>query len=110
MATSASKTSSDLRGVPRTHCLRVRGDSMYNPGGRYSYADGEIIFVDPDRQANPGDCVIVRLDDQAMLKQLFIEDGRQMLKALNPEWSPRCLEIDGDAAITGVVVGKWVPE
>lgn len=96
----------------RTYCLRVRGDSMNNPGSRPSYSDGDIIFVDPDRDAQPGDRVIVRLDDQkeATFKQLLVEDGRKMLKALNPEWRPRYVEINGNATITGVVIGKWVPE
>lgn len=101
-----------VRSGPRAYCLRVRGDSMFNPGGRPSYANGDIIFVDPDRHANPGDRVIVRLDDQheATFKQLLVEDGRKMLKALNPEWTPRYIEINGNATITGVVIGKWVPE
>jgi SOS-response transcriptional repressor LexA len=101
-----------VRHGPRTYCVRVRGDSMFNPGGRPSYADGDIIFVDPDRDAKTGDRVIVRLDDQqeATFKQLLIEDGRKLLKALNPEWSPRYIEINGNATITGVVIGKWVPE
>lgn len=97
---------------PRTYCLRVRGDSMNNPGGRPSYANGDIIFVDPDRGSNHGDRVIVRLDDQAeaTFKQLHIEDGRKMLKALNPDWVPKYIEINGNATVTGVVIGKWVPE
>ena len=97
---------------PRAYCVRVRGDSMHNPNGRPSYAHGDIIFVDPDREAKPGDRVIVRLDDQAeaTFKQLLVEDGRKMLKALNPDWSPRYIEINGNATITGVVIGKWVPE
>lgn len=97
---------------PRAYCLRVRGDSMFNPGARPSYANGDIIFVDPDRAAQAGDRVIVRLDDQqeATFKQLVIEDGRKMLKALNPEWKPRYVEINGNATITGVIIGKWVPE
>lgn len=101
-----------VRHGPRTYCLRVRGDSMYNPGGRPSYADGDIIFVDPDRRANPGDRVIVRLDDhaEATFKQLLIEDGRKLLKALNPEWAPRYIEINGNATIAGVIIGKRVPE
>lgn len=103
---------SPARTGPRAYCLRVRGDSMYNPGGRPSYSNGDIIFVDPDKDAKPGDRVIVRLDDQheATFKQLLVEDGRKMLKALNPEWTPRYIEINGNATITGVVVGKWVPE
>lgn len=97
---------------PRTYCVRVRGDSMHNPGARPSYADGDIIFVDPDRDAQPGDRVIVRLEDQqeATFKQLLVEDGRKLLKALNPEWKPRYVEINGHATITGVVIGKWVAE
>lgn len=101
-----------VRHGPRTYCLKVRGDSMHNPSGRPSYADGDIIFVDPDRPANPGDRVIVRLDDhaEATFKQLLIEDGRKLLKALNPEWAPRYIEINGNATIAGVIIGKWVPE
>lgn len=96
----------------RTYCLRVRGESMFNPGGTPSYANGDIIFVDPDRDAQPGDRVVVRLDDQqeATFKQLVIEDGRKLLKALNPQWTPRYVDIDGHATITGVVIGKWVAE
>lgn len=96
----------------RTYCLRVRGDSMHNPSGKPSYADGDIIFVDPDRAVEPGDRVIVRLADQqdATFKQLLLEDGRKLLKALNPEWTPRYTEINGESIITGVVIGKWVAE
>lgn len=96
----------------RTYCLRVRGDSMNNPAGRPSYSDGDIIFVDPDRDPKSGDRVVVRLDDQqeATFKQLLIEDGRKLLKALNPEWAPRYIEINGNATLAGVVIGKWVPE
>lgn len=94
------------------YCLRVRGPSMHNPGGRYSYAPGSIIFVDPSREAKPGDRVIVRLEDQqeATFKQLLEEDGRKLLKALNPDWKPQYIEINGNATITGVVIGQWVPE
>lgn len=101
-----------VRHGPRTYCLRVRGDSMYNPTGRPSYADGDVIFVDPDREAKAGDRIIVRLEDQqeVTFKQLLIEDGRKLLKALNPEWAPRYIEINGNATIAGVIIGKWVPE
>jgi len=101
-----------VRHGPRTYCLRVRGDSMHNPAGRPSYADGDVIYVDPDLDAKPGDRVVVRLDDQpeATFKQLLHEDGRKLLKALNPEWAPRYIEINGNASIVGVVIGKWVPE
>lgn len=101
-----------VRHGPSTYALLVRGESMCNPDGRPSYSDGDIIFVNPEKEARNGDRVIVRLDDQAEVtfKQLLIEDGRKLLKALNPAWTPRYIEINGNATIAGVVIGKWVPE
>lgn len=97
---------------PRTFCLRVEGESMRNPGAKPSYEPGDILFVDPDVAAKPGDRVVVRLHSQeaATFKQYLEEDGRKILKALNPDWEPRYLAINGDATICGVVIGKWVPE
>lgn len=98
---------------PRAYCLVVRGDSMSNPGNKPSYEQGDIIFVDPDRQPISGDRVIVRLDNEkeATFKQYVEEEGgSKYLKALNPEWKPRYLEINHDATICGVVIGKWVRE
>lgn len=97
---------------PSTFCLRVDGQSMSNPGSKPSYEEGDIIFVDPDRAAQPGDRVVARLESQtkATFKQYLEEDGRKFLKALNPEWKPRFIEINGEATICGVVIGKWVPE
>ena len=85
---------------------------MFNPGTKPSYADGDIIFVDPELAAQAGDRVVVRFDEkeEATFKQLMEEDGRRYLKALNPDWKPRYIEINGNATICGVVIGKWVPE
>lgn len=97
---------------PGTFALEVEGESMYDPGGRHSYSHGDIIFVDPAKDAKHGDRVVVRLEDQnkATFKQLIEEDNRRVLKALNPDWKPRYIEINGHATITGVVIGKWVKE
>ncbi|WP_333907267.1 S24 family peptidase [Delftia acidovorans] len=101
-----------VRHGPNTFCLAVEGESMSNPGVRPSYEPGDIIFVDPGRAAQPGDRVVVRLDNQqqATFKQYLEEDGRKFLRALNPDWKPRLTSIDGAATICGVVIGKWVPE
>lgn len=97
---------------PRTFCLTVEGESMKNPGARPSYEPGDVIFVDPDVAAKPGDRVVARLESQvaATFKQYLEEDGQKLLKALNPDWQPRYIPINGDATICGVVIGKWVPE
>jgi SOS-response transcriptional repressor LexA len=90
-----------------TFALRVRGVSM-----EPKYQDGDIIFVDPHRHADNGSRVIVRLDDQkeVTFKQLVIEGDRKYLRALNPAWPEQIIEINGNATICGVVIGKWVPE
>lgn len=91
---------------PRTFALRVRGISM-----EPKYQDGDIIFVDPDVAPSHGSHVVVRLGDEqeATFKQLVLEGSRRFLRALNPDWpGPKLIEIDGNATIVGVVIGKWV--
>lgn len=93
---------------PHTFALRVRGVSM-----EPRYQDGDIIFVDPGAQAEHGKNVVVRLDDEheATFKQLVVEGGQKFLKPLNPDWpGPKLIQINGNATICGVVIGKWVPE
>lgn len=65
---------------PRAFALRVSGVSM-----EPKYQNGDIIFVDPDIQAEHGRNVVVRLDDenQATFKQLVVEGDRKFLKPLN---------------------------
>lgn len=101
-----------VRHGPNTFCLYVEGESMSNPGGKPTYEPGDVIFVDPGRAAQPGDRVVVRLEaqQQATFKQYLEEDGRKLLRALNPDWRPKFIEIDGEATICGVVIGKWVSE
>ncbi len=95
----------------RTFVLRVRGESMLNPYGRPSFMDGDLIFVDPDRHAEHGSLVVVRLDDEkgATFKKLVIEGDRKYLRPLNPAWPEPMMQINGNATICGVVIGKWEP-
>lgn len=98
-----------VRHGAQTFVLRVRGESMYNPHGRPSFQDGDLIFVDPDRQAEHGSLVIVRLDDaqDATFKKLVIEGDRKYLRALNPAWPEPIIQANGNATICGVVIGRW---
>ena len=52
--------------------------------------------------------MVVRLDEsnEATFKQLIIEEGKQYLKALNPDWPNRIIEVDEEATICGVIVFK----
>lgn len=111
--TFAPGDAEEWRGCPvnhgsRTFVLRVRGESMFNPNGRPSFQQGDLIFVDPDRHAEHGALVVVRLDDdkEATFKKLVIEGERKYLRALNPAWPEPIIKINGNATICGVVIFK----
>ena len=86
-----------------TFVLRVRGISMLP-----KFEDGDLIFVDPGVPVENGHYVVARMNDsdEATFKQLVMEDGRQFLKALNPDWPQRIIEITDPTTICGVAVFK----
>lgn len=91
-----------------SYWLRVRGESMFDPGGRWSFKDGDLVLVEPHSYAENGSLVVVRLDDdsEATFKQLIVEGDRRFLKALNPNWPNRIFEVNGNATVCGVVKAK----
>ena len=86
-----------------TFVLRVRGESM-----EPKFHDGDLIFVDPEAAPISGRYVVVRMEGshEATFKQLIVEGDRQFLKAVNPDWPLRIIEVDSNATICGVVVFK----
>jgi len=86
-----------------TFILRVKGASM-----EPRFYNGDLIFVDPDIVAESGKYVVVKLEDadEATFKQLIIEGGRKYLKALNPDWPERIVELGDTTKVCGVVVFK----
>ena len=109
---AAEWLSCPVRHSESTFVLRVRGESMYNPLGRLSFSDGDLIFVDPQRQPENKSCVVVRreADQSATFKQL-IQEGetpvtRRYLKPLNPNWPEPILELQEDDRLCGVVIFK----
>ena len=92
----------------RSFALRVKGDSMHNPGSKPSFEDGDIIFIDPERAAEHRSLVVVRLDDEnaATFKRLLIDGETKMLEALNPSWPNRIFQVNGNATICGVVIAR----
>ncbi len=86
-----------------TFILRVKGASM-----EPKFYNGDLIFVDPEIVAESGKYVVVKQEDsdEAIFKQLIIEGGRKYLKALNPDWPERIVELTDSTSICGVVVFK----
>ena len=92
-----------VRCSEETFVLRVHGVSM-----EPKFHEGDLIFVDPDATPVHGKYVVVQLDEsnEATFKQLIVEENRQYLKALNPDWPNRIIEVNAAATICGVVVFK----
>lgn len=81
--------------------LEVQGISM-----EPKFSEGDLIFVDPEAICNDGSYVVARLEDenQATFKQLIIDGNKKYLKALNPDWPNKFIEINGNCTIVGKVV------
>ena len=81
--------------------VRVEGYSMMNV-----FVPGDLLYVDPESQPINGSFVIARLDDenQATFKQLIIDGNKKYLKALNPDWPNKFIEINGNCTIVGKLV------
>lgn len=92
-----------VRCSEQTFVLRVHGVSM-----EPKFHEGDLIFVDPEATPVHGKYVVVQLDEsnEATFKQLIVEESRQYLKALNPDWPSRIIEVNAAATICGVVVFK----
>lgn len=92
-----------------TFALKVVGSSMENPNGKPSFEDGDVIYVDPEKEPENKSLVIVTLDgsSSATFKQLIIELDGKYIQPLNPNWHEKIIKINGNATINGVVIGKW---
>ena len=90
-----------------TFCLEIKGISMTNPDGRPSFEDGDWVFFDPTETLMNGKFVAVELPDgSGTFKKYIEEDGKRYLYALNPDWSPRIMEIPEGAEVRGIAIFK----
>ena len=84
-------------GASEPFALRVIGDDMAP-----EFEDGQIIVIDPGGVIKSGCFVVARLGEEAIFRQLFVEDGRYRLRALKSGLPEIELE-PGVEAIVGVV-------
>ena len=83
-------------GDPSCFALRVKGDSMIGAG----ILDGDLVIVRPQQNADDGQIVVARLDDEATVKRLRRRGGQVLLMPENDAYSP----IDGTyAELIGLV-------
>lgn len=89
----------------RTECfgLKVRGDSMINAG----ILEGDLVIIQPQREAQNGDIVVALIGDEATMKRLVIEDRKIYLVPENENYDPIVVENLEEFTIIGKVVGVF---
>jgi len=80
--------------------LRVVGDSMSGD----SIADGDIAMIKRQQEANKGDILALRIEDEITLKRLQIKSDKAHLLPSNPEHSVRVVPA-ASLEILGKLVG-----
>ncbi len=82
------------------YCLRVRGDSMIEDG----ILEGDIIMVDKERKARPGDVVVALVEDEVTVKHFHPRNDMIELRPANATMQP-ILVPARSVQLQGVVVG-----
>ena len=91
-----------LRGNRRLYALKVKGTSMIDA----LVDDGDIVLVEPSRQAENGEMVVARLklENETTLKRLYQEGDRVRLQPANSQMEPFYSPAD-NVEVQGRVVG-----
>jgi repressor LexA len=82
------------------YALEVKGDSMIDA----MINDGDIVVMKPAVEAENGEMVAVRVDDEYTLKYFFKEKDRYRLQPANPTMKPIILKKNASIEINGKVV------
>lgn len=82
--------------------LKVRGDSMIGA----HILDGDYVIVKRQNNANIGQIIVARIEDEATVKTFVKIDGKPYLKPENDKYSPICFDTE-DCQILGIVTGLF---
>ena len=88
--------------------LVVQGDSMVDVG----ILDGDLLAVHSTREANNGDIVVARIEDEVTVKRLRRTGQKHLLELLpeNPDYEPIRVDLrEGAFGIEGISVGVLRP-
>lgn len=84
--------------------LVIENESMLD-----EFKKGDMVLVDPAVNAANGSFVIAQMTHKqdAIIRQLVVDNGEKFLKCINPDWPNRFVPIGANDVIIGTVVGKW---
>ncbi len=81
--------------------LKVRGQSMIEN----HIEDGDYVIIRKQPNAENGERVVARIDDEVTLKRFYKDRNRIRLEPANGTMSPILVDDDEDVEILGVLVG-----
>lgn len=91
-----------IRNEIATYIFRVRGNAMIDAG----IFDGDVLVVDRSIQPEHNDIVLVTLNNEFIVKRLYIRAGVVKLVSENPIYPPLVIKERDDFAIWGVVTNS----
>lgn len=93
---------------PMTFSLKIENEAMHQPMANISFLPGDIIFVDPDREAISNSYVVsYNINSRtAKFRKLIIDGDNKYLATLNPAWPNNMVMMDDDTKICGVAIYK----
>lgn len=87
---------------PNAFAVEVEGDSM-SP----RYEDGDIVICSPAKGWNTGDyCVVIKKDDEVLVKKVADKDGAMILYSVNQAYDPILLNKEEIRAMHKIVWKK----
>ncbi len=97
--------SSLINGKADCFALKVKGDSMINAG----IFEGDVVIVNPQKDANNGEIVVALLDNEATLKRYKRINGNISLIPENDNYSPIAINKSDNFSIVGKALGvfRW---
>jgi len=97
--------SSLINGKADCFALKVKGDSMINVG----IFEGDVVIINPQKDANNGEIIVALLDNEATLKRLNRQNGNISLIPENDKYSPILINKSDNFSIVGKALGvfRW---
>jgi len=97
------KVDANIAGGSEVFSLKVKGESMVGAG----MLDGDYVLVEAKKTAINGEIVVVRIGDEATVKEFRKKGIRVRLVPHNPEFETLELHPGDDFEILGKVIGLW---
>lgn len=93
-----------------SYALVMDDHSCVNPFGKACIYEGDYVAVDPQKDYQNRDIVLVRQEGIAhpFIRRIFVTaSDREILLALNEDWENPTVDVTPDMEVLGIVIGIW---